>query len=134
MPNLHLIVYADYHASLVVDKKRTDLDVPCALPPQRYKVRSVEIKTLPGLGKSLFVDGVDVTFRESQDEKQVRTRNHIRGLLQDAIQILFYDDRKEDEDLPRGSLEKAAEEGIISKEWMLKVIEKELDKWLPNDH
>lgn len=49
-------------------------------------------------------------------------REHIEDTLEDLISNLFYYDRKEDEDLPRGAIEQAVANGEISQEEIIALL------------
>lgn len=60
-------------------------------------------------------------------------RQHIIDTLTDGVGRLFYYDRKEDEDLPRGSIEEAVEQSEITVEEMITVWSNELRKALEGE-
>lgn len=53
-------------------------------------------------------------------EERNRRQNIIANVV-DCVTKLFWDDRKEDEDLPRGSIEEAVKNGEISADEMVEL-------------
>jgi hypothetical protein len=64
---------------------------------------------------------------EQPEEKSMKTRRElILGHVEDLVSNFLYYDRKEDEDLPRGSIEEAVKVGEIT----VDEIVAEFDKWV----
>lgn len=61
----------------------------------------------------------------AKDTKQI-----IIDTITDLVGSFLYYDRKEDQSLPRGKIEKAIEDGIISKEEIVQIFQEELFKSL----
>jgi hypothetical protein len=57
-----------------------------------------------------------------EDAEMKTRREHIEDTLEDLISNLFYYDRKEDEDLPRGAIEQAVANGEISQEEIIALL------------
>lgn len=57
-------------------------------------------------------------------------KNHIEARIDDLVCDFLYYDRKEDEDLPRGAIEKAITDGVTSAEEIVARFKKELEKSL----
>jgi hypothetical protein len=53
-------------------------------------------------------------------------KERILGAIEDSIAKLLYYDRKEDEDLPRGTIEKAIEDGVVTVDEIVELFRKEL--------
>ena len=62
--------------------------------------------------------------------KEKTRRQRIIDNITDGMADLFYYDRKEDEDLPRGAIEEAVHLGEITAEEMIKIWSDELRKAL----
>ena len=43
----------------------------------------------------------------------------IEGTISDLVSAFVYYDRKEDEELPRGEIERLLDEGVITAEWIV---------------
>lgn len=56
----------------------------------------------------------------------MQTRELIEAVVTDMVANLLYYDRKEDEELPRGAIEEAIENKIISADEIVSLFEKEL--------
>ena len=54
----------------------------------------------------------------------------IENTIEDLVSVFLYYDRKEDEDLPRGAIEKAIKDGLITKEQIIKKFSESLNKGL----
>jgi len=54
----------------------------------------------------------------------------IISTIKDMVSDLMYYDRKEDENLPRGTIEKAVKDGVITKNEIVRIFENELSKHL----
>lgn len=57
-------------------------------------------------------------------------KDKIQSTLQDRVSDFLYYDRKEDEDLPRGAIQEAVLEGVITVEEMVKTFEEALREGL----
>lgn len=55
-------------------------------------------------------------------------KEKILGIVRDEVACLLYYDRKDDEDLPLGAIEKAIEDGVITAKDIYKEFKKELKK------
>lgn len=53
-------------------------------------------------------------------ENKATRKEKILGLVSDAVSDLMYYDRKEDDDLPRGSIQEAIENGEITVDEMVR--------------
>ena len=54
----------------------------------------------------------------------------IENTIEDLVSVFLYYDRKEDEDLLRGAIEKAIKDGLITKEQIIKKFSESLNKGL----
>ena len=54
-------------------------------------------------------------------------KTYIEGTVKDLVADLLYYDRKEDNSLPRGAIEQAIKDGIITKEEIINVFTKALE-------
>ena len=54
----------------------------------------------------------------------------INNTIKDLVSDFLYYDRKEDEDLPRGAIQRAIKEGLITKEQIVKRFSESLNKGL----
>jgi len=54
------------------------------------------------------------------------TREKILNCVHDLVSDFMYYDRKEDEELPRGSIEQAVKDKVISVDYIISEFEKEL--------
>jgi len=57
-------------------------------------------------------------------------KKHIKNTISDLVSNFLYYDRKEDEDLPVGAIEKAVKSGEITKEEIISQFTEEIDKHL----
>jgi len=55
---------------------------------------------------------------------------YIENTIEDLVSGFLYYDRKEDEELPRGAIQKAVKDGLITKEQIVKKFAESLDKGL----
>lgn len=55
---------------------------------------------------------------------------NIEETIEDLVSGFLYYDRKEDEELPRGAIEKAIKDGLITKEQIVKKFAESLDEGL----
>lgn len=69
--------------------------------------------------------------------EQIESMNKLRGTLiiilgvvEDLVADFLYYDRKEDEDLPRGVIQKAIKDGSITQEQIIKKFAESLNKGL----
>lgn len=58
-------------------------------------------------------------------------RQHIINTVTDLVSKFMYYDRKEDEDLPRGAIEEAMQNGEITHEEIVEIFSNELEKETP---
>lgn len=54
----------------------------------------------------------------------------IEGTISDLVSAFVYYDRKEDEELPRGEIERLLEEGVITAEWIVEKFGEKLREYL----
>jgi hypothetical protein len=71
--------------------------------------------------------------RRAKEEATVNKEKHILGVIEDLVSNFLYYDRKEDEDLPRGSIERAVKNGVITIEDMTRQFKKCLEEGLSGD-
>lgn len=57
----------------------------------------------------------------------------IKLTIEDLVHKFLWDDRKEDEELERGEIEKAIEDGTVTVEWMVKTFETALRERLEGE-
>lgn len=57
-------------------------------------------------------------------------KEHTRGVISDLVSNFLYYDRKEDEDLPKGAIDKAVKRGEITVDEMVQAFREELEKGL----
>lgn len=62
--------------------------------------------------------------------EDVLKKELILANVSDLVSAFMYYDRKEDEDLPRGAIEQAVKEGIISKEEIVEQFKSEVYEFL----
>tara|TARA_B110000046_G_scaffold172374_1_gene194091 strand:+ start:1779 stop:1961 length:183 start_codon:yes stop_codon:yes gene_type:complete len=55
---------------------------------------------------------------------------NIENTIEDLVSDFLYYDRKEDEDLPRGAIQKAVKDGLITKEQIIKKFAESLNEGL----
>jgi hypothetical protein len=54
----------------------------------------------------------------------------IEGTISDLVSGFLYYDRKEDEELPRGEIERLLDEGVITAEWIVEKFAEKLREYL----
>lgn len=92
--------------------------------PDVYAVKCIECDEWTDSDSALF-DGNNYTCQWCGD-----ITSHILDVISDLISGFLYYDRKEDEDLPRGRIEKAVKDGTITIEDMVRAFEADLKKGL----
>jgi hypothetical protein len=55
-------------------------------------------------------------------------KEHILGVISDLVSNFLYYDRKEDDDLPKGAIDKAVRDGEITIDQMVQAFREELEK------
>jgi len=79
---------------------------------------------------SLLIEAFLTLQQEHKQKEMEEIIENIENTIEDLVSDLLYYDRKEDENLPKGAIEKAIKEGKITEEQMVKKFAESLTKGL----